>query len=132
MLHAGLMLGCASQPHSPNVLLHRAGLNQLFYTDAVRNCSAVGGGCLAVDRFAFEQVGGFDERLVGRYHDIDLCLRLRQADWQIVYTPWAQLQQTVPLVPAPTDADDFQRFQARWAEQLPVDPFCPPKLRRAA
>lgn len=132
LLHAGLMLDANGRPHSPNALLHESGLNQMLYTEAVRNCSAVGGGCLAIDRFAFEQVGGFDERFVGHYHDVDLCLRLQQADWQIVYTPWAELQQTVPLVPAPTDADDFRHFRARWAEQLPVDPFCPPMLRRAA
>jgi len=45
---------------------------------------------LVVRRSAFEAVGGFDEEFFLYFEDIDLCLRLRDADWDVVYLPAAE------------------------------------------
>jgi len=52
-----------------------------------RQVTAVTGALMAVDRLAFEQVGGFNERLAVGYNDIDLCLRARAIGRVVLYEP---------------------------------------------
>lgn len=52
-----------------------------------RQVTAVTGALMAVDRIAFEQVGGFNERLAVGYNDIDLCMRARAAGRVVLYEP---------------------------------------------
>ncbi len=42
-------------------------------------------------RNVFEDVGGFDEDLALAFNDVDLCLKLRQKGYLIVYTPHSVL-----------------------------------------
>ena len=39
----------------------------------------------------FDEVGGFEEKLAVAFNDIDLCLRIRQRGYRIVYVPHALL-----------------------------------------
>jgi N-acetylglucosaminyl-diphospho-decaprenol L-rhamnosyltransferase len=48
------------------------------------------GGAAAYRRAAFEQVGGFDERLFAYGEDVDLGLRLRSAGWRAAEAPGAR------------------------------------------
>jgi GT2 family glycosyltransferase len=57
-----------------------------------RNYSAVTAACLLTKRDLFQEVGGFDEeRLPVIFNDVDLCLKMRQAGYLIVYTPFRQV-----------------------------------------
>jgi GT2 family glycosyltransferase len=57
-----------------------------------RDYLAVTGACLAVRRAVFEQVGGFDgEHLPVAYNDIDLCLKVNDAGYRNICTPFASL-----------------------------------------
>src|SRR5690606_2447851 len=53
--------------------------------------SAVTGGCLVVARRAWEEVGGLDEALQVAFNDIDFCLRLGEAGYRNIWTPFAEL-----------------------------------------
>jgi len=49
----------------------------------------VSGACLLARKAALDAVGGLDERFFLYEEDVDLCLRVRQAGWRILYTPAA-------------------------------------------
>lgn len=54
--------------------------------------SAATGACLLTPRAVFDQVGGLDEiNFAIAYNDVDYCLRLREAGWSVVWTPFAEL-----------------------------------------
>ena len=63
-----------------------------FGTSRAHNMTmAVTGACMMVPRRVFEEIDGFDEQLPVALNDVDLCLRLRQRGYLIVYTPFALL-----------------------------------------
>lgn len=49
------------------------------------------GACLMVRRSVMESVGGFDERFFMYSEELDLCQRIRQRGWRIVYLPNAEI-----------------------------------------
>ena len=56
-----------------------------------RDVSAVTGACLLISKQLFDRVGGMDEQLAVNYNDIDLCLKIRSLELQIVFCPTAEL-----------------------------------------
>ena len=106
-------------------------LNQLILT---RNVSAVTGACLAIRRALFCELGGFDTAWQVSYGDLDLSLRLVEAGYRIVWTPYAKL---IHLESASRGSNEWrleseererQLFIKRWAERLACDPFLNPNL----
>ena len=58
----------------------------------VTNYSAVTAACMLLRKSVFEEVGGFDEdNLRVAFNDVDLCLRIRERGYSIIYTPYAKL-----------------------------------------
>lgn len=57
----------------------------------VRDVSAVTGACLMVKKDIFDKIGGFDEKLSVAYNDVDICLKIRNEGYGIIYTPYARL-----------------------------------------
>jgi len=57
----------------------------------VREVDFAGGSCLMLRRKALEEVGLLDERYFMYTEEADLCYRLKQAGWKVVYTPQARI-----------------------------------------
>jgi GT2 family glycosyltransferase/predicted nucleic acid-binding Zn-ribbon protein len=89
--HAGVMLGVGGVADHAFKGLPGDAFTYFALGSVVRNCSAVTAACMMMPRRAFEEVKGFDERLAVALNDVDLCLRLRQRGYLIVYTPFALL-----------------------------------------
>jgi len=52
-----------------------------------RNCGAVTGACMMMQKRLFHEIGGFEEALVVAFGDVDICLRVRKRGYLVVYTP---------------------------------------------
>lgn len=60
-----------------------------------REVDWVSGGCLAIRRTAFDQVGGFDPAYFMFVEDVDLCARLGAAGWKVVFAPVTEVVHAV-------------------------------------
>jgi GT2 family glycosyltransferase len=57
----------------------------------VRATGWVTGACLMVRSAVFREVGGFDEEMFMYFEDKDLCKRIADAGWKVVYVPVASV-----------------------------------------
>jgi hypothetical protein len=58
---------------------------------SVRQVDYVIGACQVIRRHALERVGLLDERIFYGPEDVDLCLRMYRAGWQVTYVPQAEV-----------------------------------------
>ena len=100
------------------------------YGRCIRNTAAVTAACLMTRASVYAAVGGMDERLRVAYNDVDLCLRIGERGWRIIYTPWAELEHAESSTRGslhPTIDEAF--FQQRWGSPYTaLDPFYTPNL----
>jgi O-antigen biosynthesis protein len=127
--HAGLIIGM-DHDGIPGIAGHMHRLypeKQHGYCGRIgmiQDLSAVTADCLMIRKDVYDIAGGFDNGLKNAFHDIDLCLRLRQAGYLVVYTPFAVLRrQLMPGGPAGTLPDrslagDAGTIRKRWDEVI--------------
>jgi GT2 family glycosyltransferase len=98
----------------------------------IRNYSAVTGACLMTRKQLFQEVGGFDaEHLPVAFNDVDLCLRLRERGYWIVYTPYAVLYHHESATRGrELDPSEEDYMKTRWKAAIEDDPFYNPHLTR--
>jgi glycosyltransferase involved in cell wall biosynthesis/SAM-dependent methyltransferase len=103
----------------------------------VHGVSAVTAACMMLRKSVFEEVGGFDEaNLKDAYHDVDLCLKIRQIGYSIVWTPYAELyhlnRNSSGLDYTPRSTASIRQgrlyMEQRWASELENDSFYSPNL----
>jgi len=101
--------------------------------------TAVAGACIAVEKSKYVAVGGMDERFAVSLNEVDFCLRLEQAGYANVFTPFATLVHTEGASRGfdfePRDrqrlAVEERRFRANWGSLMSqYDPAHNPNLRR--
>jgi glycosyltransferase involved in cell wall biosynthesis len=90
--HAGVVLGIGGVAGHAHRMSDRTSMGYFGNLQLAHRVSAVTAACVAIRREAWQQVKGMDqENLPVAFNDVDLCLRLREAEWEIVWTPHAQL-----------------------------------------
>jgi GT2 family glycosyltransferase/glycosyltransferase involved in cell wall biosynthesis len=102
------------------------------FTHLIRNYSAVTGACLATRKSVVSQAGGLDESFAVDFNDTDLCLKILETGYRIVYTPYAQLFHFEGISAKRTtqNPDERRRFVARWARYMENDPYFNPNFAR--
>jgi GT2 family glycosyltransferase len=127
--HAGIILGVngVGKPAFRGFPAEHPGVNRQLQTS--RNCSAVSGACLLTRREVFLEVGGFHESLPEPFADLDLCLKMRQAGYLIVYTPFAKLYWD-PAYYEKIDTGVEAIMRQRWSDVVERDPYYNPNLSR--
>ena len=128
--HAGIVIGIMEGAGH----LHRNTFGSPYWNwlPFTRNVCAVTGACLAIRKDVFEQLGGFDESFPVNYNDVDLCLRARQAGYDVIVEPAALLRHyECQSRQAGVRLEERYFFEQRWAAWLERgDPFYSPHLRR--
>lgn len=127
--HAGVVLGLngpADHPHIGDPLNTPGHMHRLLVD---QDLSAVTGACLMVRKSLYEEVGGLDEEAFKvSYNDVDLCLKVRQAGYLVVWTPHVLVMHVGSVsqksVDKATDEAKHARFAAEqdamYAKWLPV------------
>jgi GT2 family glycosyltransferase len=81
-----------------------------------REFQCVTAACMLVRREVFEQVGGFDEDYRNGFEDVDLCLKIREQKWKIVYQPQSVLYHLESRTPGRKvhEQENSLRLRDRW------------------
>jgi GT2 family glycosyltransferase len=102
--------------------------------------SAVTAACLLTYRALYRELGGLDEQnLAVAFNDVDFCLRVREAGYRVVYTPYAELYHYESVSRGKDDAPEKKArakrevnyMRKRWADVIERDPFYNPNLNYA-
>ena len=135
--HAGIILGIGGVAGHSHRFSDRLSSGYFGRLLAAQNLSAVTGACMVVRREAWFEVGGLnEEHLAIAFNDVDFGIRLREAGWRIVWTPYAEMYHHESISRGPdTVGDRIHEFpkevryiQGRWPGVLRSDPAYNPNL----
>ena len=88
--------------------------------------------CLLIRREIYDEMNGLDESYAVAFNDVDFCVRVREAGYTNVFTPFAQLYHYESKSRGTEDNPEKQkrfqgevlRFQARWGDLLAAGDPC--------
>jgi GT2 family glycosyltransferase len=128
--HAGVLVGVGGV-WTPGVATHAhqfypsTSQGHLGSVARVTNYSAVTAACMMLRKAVFEKVDGLDEEnLKVSFNDVDLCLRIRERGYSIVYTPYAELYHHESVSRGyKGDASEVHYMREHWGETLDREPF---------
>jgi len=135
--HAGVIVGMggvAGHAHK-----HRARSDNGYFGNLrlVQNMSAVTAACMLFRKHIYDEVCGMDEvHLPVAFNDVDFCLKVREAGYKCVWTPFAELYHHESKTRGYEDTPEKQAraarevaaIQGRWGDRLRSDPFYSPNL----
>ncbi|HXR50299.1 MAG TPA: glycosyltransferase family 2 protein [Verrucomicrobiae bacterium] len=141
--HAGIGVGLggvAANSFSMMTLMQPMTQTQHLMINTKHNMSAVTAACMMIRTSVFEEVGEFAEEFRVTYNDVDLCLRLREKGYEILYTPYVRLihhesiSVGMPEEIKKRDTSEFREakelFVTRWANYVQHDPHLNPNLSK--
>ena len=136
--HGGVILGIGGMAGHSHRGISKIDNGYVGRAAVHQNLSAVTGACMLVKRSIYEEVGGLDERFAVAYNDIDFCLRVREAGYQNVWTPYAEMVHHESATRGmDSNPEKRRRLEAevalmkeRWGTILQADPAYSPHLTR--
>lgn len=135
--HAGVILGISGMSGHSHKHLPRGGRGYFGRASIAQELSAVTAACCMIRREVWEQVGGLDTAFKVAFNDVDLCMRIRQAGYRVIWTPYAELYHYESKSRGYEDTPEKQarfkeeahRFRSRWTAELAAgDPCYNPNL----
>jgi GT2 family glycosyltransferase len=130
--HAGVILGVHGLGAHAYQGLPEADYGFMGRGISAQELSAVTAALMLCRAAAFQKVGGFDEvDLAVAYNDLDLCLKLRQNGYRIIWTPVAVAEhhESASRGNDMTDANlarfvfEERTMYERWGDLVRKDPF---------
>ena len=135
--HGGVVLGLGGVAGHIHMGIGRDQLGHQGRAALTQNLSAVTAACLVVKKSIFEAVGGLNEQdLAVAFNDVDFCLRVREAGYRNVWTPFAELYHYESASRGYEDTPEKQQrfskevayMHQRWGKLLQTDPAYNPNL----
>lgn len=140
--HAGMVTGVRGLIGTAFHWLPSDTVAYFNFAQCVRNVSVLSGALLAMRRDLFLKIGGFDaENAPIKHSDVDLCLRILEHGYDLVYTPHVELTHIGHLSLQHDAANDFHSTDRttknkadiyllkRFGERIAKDPFFTEKMR---
>lgn len=152
--HGGIVLGPGLNAAHTLRLADRFDAGYGGQLAAARTCSAVTAACMAMRRSVYLEVDGMDEaNFAVAFNDLDLCLKLGEYGYRVVWTPHAELFHLESKSRGRVDTEEKAAQERReidalwnlWRHAFEGDPFnnanlrsawnepltlCPPRRRR--
>lgn len=121
--HAGVLVGRIDGNMKVYHPWQRRLLETVPEARQTRSLKAVTAACLLLRRTALDQVGLLDETFVNGYEDVDLCLRLHEAGWTLVYRGDSVLEHHESVTKGRHDKEMENRvlFFGRWQDRVQPD-----------
>ncbi|OGR00874.1 MAG: family 2 glycosyl transferase [Deltaproteobacteria bacterium RIFOXYD12_FULL_50_9] len=138
--HAGVVLGLGGVAGHSHKYFPRSASGYFHRLKIIQNLSAVTAACLVVRKAIYEQVGGLEEAgLRIAFNDVDFCLKVREAGYRNLWTPYAELyhheSKSRGTESTPEKVKRFNKeiefMKVKWGEKLQNDPFYNPNLTLA-
>ncbi|MBU9439701.1 glycosyltransferase [Burkholderia multivorans] len=134
--HGGVMLGLGGVAGHIHARLPRGAFGYFGRAVSTQNLSVVTAACLLIRRSIYDEVHGLDEELAVAFNDVDFCIRVRNAGYRNVWTPYAELYHHESATRgsdlSPEKARRFAReirfMEQRWGAALFNDPAYNPNL----
>ena len=130
--HAGDIIGLYNIAGHSHSRFHKDASGYFNRLKVVQNLSAVTGACLMTSRSIFDEVNGFDEAYPLALSDVDYCLKVRQKNYLIVFTPYAELYHHESISRGHENTKEKQErflkeanlFREKWKDMLTIgDPY---------
>lgn len=137
--HAGVVIGLGMHRTAGHTH-YRVSSNNLGYMGRLcyaQNVTAVTGACLMVKKELYDKLGGLDESFAVSLNDVDFCLRIREAGYLNVFTPFAELFHYESISRGLDDKgaaakrydEESERFREKWRKMLEAgDPYYNPNF----
>lgn len=135
--HAGVIIGIGGVGGHSHKYYQSSDPGYFGRLVTVQNLSAVTAACLMIGKELFDRLGGLDAGYKVAFNDVDFCMRIREAGYLIVFTPFAELYHYESLSRGGEDTPEkverfngeVRRFMERWKEALDKgDPYYNPNL----
>ncbi len=123
--HAGMVMGVEGVCGH---IFYKNQANEVGYQNfshLIRNYSCITGAVFATRLDVMGIIGGMDEGYRVEFNDVDVCMRLKEKGYDIVYTPYANLfhYENSSFNRSEPDRLDKEKFLKRWSKTIQDDPF---------
>ena len=94
-----------------------------------RECIGVTAACALVRMDVYDEIGGLTPLLHSNFNDVDFCMKIRGAGYDILWTPYVEMYhfESQTRVPTPTEYEHLV-IRHRWSDKLHGDPYYNPNF----
>ncbi|MBP3886996.1 MAG: glycosyltransferase family 2 protein [Cellulosilyticum sp.] len=122
--HGGVVIGLAGSAGHIHHGILKEEYGYFGRASVVQNLNAVTAACLMIKTSVFKEINGLDENLAVAFNDVDMCLRVRELGYLIIFNPYAELyhyeSKSRGIENTPEKLERFQQEEAqlkqRWKE----------------
>ena len=135
--HAGVIIGIGDVAGHSHKYFPRGDTGYFSRLTVVQDYSAVTAAALMIPSSVYREVGGLEESFAVAFNDVDLCMKVREKGYHILWTPYAEAYHYESKSRGYEDDKakierfykEVDNFKSRWSDVLVApDPYYNPNL----